>query len=328
MAVISLGEKVKFIESVFGCGRLSGNSKNMDVWCPICAPKDSSKKKLAILMDDDRNHCWTCGWKARTLAPLIRKFGSREKFQEYINRFVPEAERAKQKAIPMPGDEVLKLPDGFRLLANSNKMIPDVKAAYRYVTENRGLDDSDLWYFKLGIATELRWQRRVIVPSFDAEGDLSYYVARAIDPRTRPKYDQPDVDSNPIVFNEINVDWKKRLVLCEGAFDMFKCGENAVPLLGSDVSESSRLFNQILVNETPVAIALDDDMWETKTIKMAKKFSDYDIDVVIVDTRKIGDPGNATKKEFRDALREAKPNTWLSMFLTRLNRASKTSLVV
>ena len=168
----------------------------------------------------------------------------------------------------------------------------------------------------------------MIVPSFDAQGDLNYYVARAVDPKVRPKYDQPEADSNPIVFNELNVDWKKRLVLCEGAFDMFKCGENAVALLGSDVSENSRLFNQILINSTPVAIALDDDMWETKTIRLAKKMSDYDIDVVIVDTRKIGDPGNATKKEFMDALKDAKPNTWLSMFLTRLNRASRTSLVI
>lgn len=328
MALASISDKVKFIESVFGSGKLARNGKNIDVRCPICAPKDHSKKKLAIRVDDDRNHCWTCGWRAHTLAPLIRKYGGMDRLVEYRDKFMPESERNRRcLIIDVEEPKRVELPRDFRLLVAASPVDPDARAAIRYVVD-RGLTERDMWYFKLGISDEARWKRRVIVPSFDAEGHLNYFVARAIDRLRKPKYDNPDFDKLPIIFNELNVDWTQRLTLCEGSFDMFKCNENAVPLLGSDLNEESALFNAILANGTPVALALDGDMWETKTLKAAKKLADYDIDVVLVDTRPFGDPGTATKEQFRQALAAARPFDWESSFLTRLGRASRTTLAM
>lgn len=328
MALASLSDKVKFIESVFGSGKLARNGKNIDVRCPICAPKDPSKKKLAIRVDDDRNHCWTCGYRAHTLAPLLRKYAGMEKLAEYREKFMPESEQERRRrclVIDVEEPKKVELPKDFRLITMSSQTDPDARAAFRYVID-RGLTERDMWYFKLGISDEQRWARRVIVPSFDASGQLNYFVARAIDKKRNPKYDNPDFDKLPIIFNEINVDWTQRLTICEGSFDMFKCGENTVPLLGSDLNEESALFNAILIHNTPVALALDGDMWETKTLKNAKKLADYNIDVVLVDTRPFGDPGTATKEQFREAYREARPFDWESAFMTKLNRASRTLL--
>ena len=61
-------------------------------------------------------------------------------------------------------------------------------------------------------------RRRVIIPSFDSEGFLNYFTARAIDESTR-KYVNPKVKRTDIIFNELNVDWKKELVIVEGPFD-------------------------------------------------------------------------------------------------------------
>lgn len=330
MALASLSDKVKFIESVFGSGKLARNGKNIDVRCPICAPKDHSKKKLAIRVDDDRNHCWTCGYRAHTLAPLIRKYAGMDKLAEYREKFMPETEQERRRRcliIDVEEPKQVELPGDFRLLVNASVTDPDARAARRYVID-RGLTERDMWYFKLGISDEVRWRRRIIVPSFDGEGRLNYFVARAIDKLRKPKYDNPDFDKLPVIFNELNVDWAQRLVLCEGAFDMFKCGDNTVPLLGSDLNEESALFNAILLNGTPIALALDGDMWETKTLKAAKKLADYDIDVVLVDVRPFGDPGTATKEQFREALLSASPFDWESSFLTRLGRASRTTLSV
>lgn len=328
MTIATLSDKVKFIESVFGAGKLARNGKNIDVRCPICAPRDHTKKKLAILVEDDRNHCWTCGWRAHTLAPLIRKYGTQERLNEYRDKFMSHEERERSRRC-MVIDVVearVELPKDFRLLVTAPND-PDAKAAFRYVLD-RGLTERDMWYFKLGISDDTRWKRRVIVPSFDFNGDLNYFVARAIDRTRKPKYDNPDFDKTPVIFNEINVDWTQRLVICEGSFDMFKCGDNAVPLLGSDLNEQSALFNSILVHGTPVAVALDGDMWETKTLKAAKKLADYDIDVVLVDTRPFGDPGTASKEQFREALLQAQPLDWASSFKTRLGRASRTTLAM
>ena len=315
----SLTDKINFYESIFGRGRISGNGKNFDVRCPICAPSDPSKKKLAIRTDDDANHCWVCGWKARSLAPLLRKFGSQEHLDAYkrlTGVTLVTAEVQKQQKIELPKD--------FQLLTLANYEDPDVKAAWRYVY-SRGLLDRDAWYFKFGVSDEPRWKRRVIMPSFDSNGDLNYFAARAIDKDRKPKYDNPDVDKNPIVFNEINIDWTKRLVLCEGPFDLVKCPENSTALLGSDLDERHEILNKILLNNTPVALALDGDKWSKKTPKIVKKLQEYNVDVVVVDVRPWGDPGSMSKAEFEEALQVAKPLYWEDRFLTKLDKFVSSS---
>lgn len=327
--VTTLSDHIRFIERIFGVGGLSRNSRNFDVRCPICDPKDVTKKKLSILLPEHRLHCWTCGYRAHTLAPLIRKYGTTEQLNEYRDKFmtVEERERSRNSCIAINLEQKkLELPKDFKLLVTARNE-PDARAAWRYALE-RGLTDRDMWYFKLGISDEMRWSRRIIVPSFDGQGKLNYFVARAIDKFKRPKYDNPDQDKTPVIFNEINIDWTQRLVICEGVFDLFKCGENAVPLLGSDLNEQSALFSSILVNNTPVAIALDGDMWETKTLKAAKKLADYDVDVVLVDTRQFVDPGSASREQFKEALDAAKQLDWASTFLTRLGRVSRTTLAL
>lgn len=323
----SLTEKINFIESVFGKCKLSRNGKNADVWCPICAPKDRSKKKLAIKTDDDKNHCWTCGYKSYNLVSLIRKYSSQQKLLEYRDKFLSEKDSKKINVVDENFQNKVELPKDFKLLSLQTNVDPDIYAAKQYLTK-RGITEHDMWYFKLGTSNEIRWKRRIIVPSFDNEGNLNYFVGRTIDKNVKPKYDNPDCDKLPIIFNEININWSQRLVICEGTFDMFKCGDNAVPLLGSDLNEQSALFSSILLNNTPIALALDGDMWETKTIKIAKKLSQYNIDVMLVDTRTMEDPGSTTKQMFLEALSAAQPYVWESTFYTKLSRASKTSLMM
>lgn len=324
MAVITLTDKVKFYEAVFGSGRMARNCKNFDVRCPICAPKDPSKKKLAIHTEDDRVHCWVCGYKARTLAPLIRKYGTQALLIEYRDRFMPESEyKSRCFDITIVEEQKLALPSDFRLFATGSIRDPDVLAMRKYLV-TRKVSERDLWFYKLGYSEDPTWRRRVIVPSFDSKGQLNWYVGRAIDKFRRPKYEAPTGDRKHVIFNEINVDWTQRLVLCEGSFDMMKCGDNAVPLLGSDLNEESALFNSILAHGTPIALAMDADMRVTKTPRLAKKLADYDIDVVMVNVP--GDPGEMSKQEFKAALAAAQPFDWQQTFLDKLEHACRVNL--
>lgn len=325
MGIHSITDKLTFIESVFGKGHLAGNGKNFDVRCPICAPSDPTKKKLSILTADDRCHCWVCGFKARTLAPLIRKYGTESQLVKYREMF-GGIDSGNHLVTGVKEDKVsLELPRDFQLLALASDSDPDVKAAWRYVY-SRGLDDRDAWYFKFGLSNETRWRRRIIMPSFDAIGNLNYFTARAIDKEKKPKYDNPEVDKNPVVFNEINLVWDKRIMLVEGPFDLVKCPENTTALLGSDLDERHELFNKILLNGTPVDLALDGDMWYSKTPKIVKKLQEYNVDVRIVDVRPWGDPGSMSRSEIESALRDATTPTWNDSFLKKLERASRFSM--
>lgn len=323
----TLSEKIKFITDVFGSGRLWRNSPNFDVRCPICAPRDPSKKKLSIHLETDMLHCWVCGFKAFTLAPLIRRFGSQSQMAEYLEKFMPDAAK-RSRFLSSSIDKIpekLRLPKGFKLLITSPGYDPDIAAIKSYCYA-RGLTDKDFWYFKLGYSNELRWRRRVIVPSFDAVGEINHFVARTIDKRIKPKYDMPDVERMHVIFNELNIDWTRQVVLCEGAFDAFKCGDNAIALLGSDLNEQSALFSSIIANGSRVALALDGDMWDRKTPKIARKLAEYNVDVSIVDTRPFNDPGAASCEQFQEALELAKPFSWQDTFMSRLSIASRTSL--
>jgi len=219
----------------------------------------------------------------------------------------------------------IELPRDFCLLSLGNSNDPDVRALWRYV-HGRGLEEKDAWYFKFGFSNDPRWKRRVLMPSFDSKGSLNYFVARAVDSTRKPKYDNPDVDKNPIVFNEINIDWSRRLVLCEGPFDLVKCPENSTAMLGSDLDERHELFNKILLHNTPIALAMDGDMWDSKMPKLVKKLQEYDVDVVVVDVRQWGDPGNMSKEQFLEALDVARPFSWSDMFSNKLNKALTSSL--
>ena len=105
-----------------------------------------------------------------------------------------------------------------------------------------------------------------------------------------------------------------------------KCGDNATALLGSDLSINSRLFSQILLHGTPVALALDMDMWHAKTPKLAKLFQSYDIDVRIVDTKEFKDAGSMTKLQFKESLANAQEPTWENIFFDKLEKISEVSL--
>ena len=299
---------------------MSINGINFDVRCPICAPTDPSKKKLSIRTDTSANHCWVCGWKSRTIVPLIRKYGSQEQLSQFKELFgISDGDSQGQLVTGEKQQKKLELPKDFQLLTLANVSDPDVKAAWRYVV-SRGLTENDAWYFKFGVSNEPRWKRRVIMPSFDSEGNLNYFTARAIDKDRKPKYDNPDVDKNPVVFNDINLDWSKQIVLVEGPFDLVKCPENTTAILGSDLDERHEVFNKILLLNTPVALALDGDMWETKMPKIYKKLEEYNVDVVVVDVRPWGDPGSMSRPEFQIALNEAKKLTWEDRFASRLRK--------
>lgn len=318
----TVGEKIEFIRSVFGTVDVSRDSRNVAIVCPICDPTDRSKRKLVIRTDDDANHCWVCGWKARTLAPLLRKY-AKHRLREYCERFSKRSSFNVDIDDSEKPDDEIKLPIGFRLLATARNGDAAAALAKRYVL-GRGLTEQDLWRYKFGVCDDATYHERVIVPSFAADGSLNYYVARSIR-NVKPKYKNPSVPASQIVFDELNIDWKEQLVVCEGVFDYVKCGDNATPLLGSNVDEENELFNMIVLHGTPIVVALDDDVAKKRDV-FVKKLLDYDIDVRLIDLAGYHDPGSMSKEVFFERRLQAKPWNWNSSFFERLATASKTKL--
>lgn len=305
-------ESIEFIEKLFGDGELSNGGLNISVVCPNCLKEkddDYNKRKLVIRTDDHRVHCWVCGYKSKNLLHLTRtqtkKFGL-DVLREYSEKFLVKLGDNKGirnffANIPKAGIDLFedyleeaeniifdppKLPDGFMFLAEAVKNnVSDsyVKKHLEYLKTNRGITSiEDLWYWKFCIApvTDKEFKWRVIIPSFDAEGNLNYFSGRTITDHPI-KYWNCEAPKKQVVFNECVIDWKKKLYLVEGPFDLIKtrkASSNVVPILGKFFTEEYKLAQKIIENKTPIVICLDPEERKHQ-LKMAESFTSYGIEV-------------------------------------------------
>ncbi len=300
----STNSKIKFIKSVFGSSHVSRDGKNIAVICPECGTT-SSKKKFSINIESWKCHCWVCGIKGKTLSYILKKYVGSNEANYFIENFLDDKQLFSNTQ-QENNEEKIKLPNNFLFLGdNINSNDPDIRACIKYLYR-RDLSYRDLWYFKFGTTTSGRHRRRIIMPSFDSDGELNYFSSRKIDSDTvELKYINAKTDKLSIVFNEMNIDWKKELTVVEGPFDLVRCNSNATCLLGSSLSEKSLLFKKIVANKTSVLLALDADM-KNKSDSYARILESYCCDVRILDLGKSQDVGDMTRDEFKSEKKRAK----------------------
>ena len=169
------------------------------------------------------------------------------------------------------------MPEEFASLTSAS---PPRTAAYalKYLKE-RGVSHADIVRWKIGYCFDGQYRGRIIIPSFNDDGDANYFIARSYNGDSY-RYKNPQA-SKDIVFNELFVDWNDDLVVVEGVFDAIRAG-NAVPILGSTLRTDSRLLRKIVSNDTPVYMALDPDAM-AKEHKIIETLLRYDVELYKID---------------------------------------------
>lgn len=285
--------KIDFVKRVFGEVAIARDGVNVAAKCPSCGTH--GKKKFSINIENWSCHCWVCGIKGKNLYRIICQHLGESNAREFNDRFL------NQRILSSIDEKIelqVNLPSGFIPICLELKTRdPDIRDCISYL-RSRGVYEKDLWYFKLGSSKVGRFRRRVIVPSFDSDGSLNYFSARSIDD-SKYKYINSKARKREIIFNEINLDWKKEMTLVEGPFDLFKCDSNATCLLGSILSRKSYLFKKIVANQTPILLGLDSDM-KKKTSVIADLLSEYGCDVRILSMGKFSDVGEMSKNDFNN----------------------------
>lgn len=298
--------KVRLLSRAFGTGILSRDGLDINVQCPKCKRNGKKKKKLSVRLSDGVYHCWVCELKGKNIDYLFREYApSHLDESRSIGFSRHETHHSNREDVTEINLEI-QAPPGFVLLGSRSGIIdPDINDVFKYC-RSRGLSLRDMWYFKLGTCRRGKFRRRVIFPSFDAEGHLNYYTARAIDNSKTIKYLNAKVPKKSVIFNEINIDWTKTLTLVEGPFDLTKTSGNVTCILGSYLSPESNLFRQIARSGTPINLALDFDA-RAKTHEIAKSLYQYGIDVQIVSVPSGRDIGDMTKIEYKQIIESAAP---------------------
>jgi DNA primase len=276
-----LSEKLKLLKRALG--HCWTNEEEHQFHCPKC---NHHKLKLSVNIDKGVFKCWICDYSGTKISPLIRRFAP----SYYADWRLLEGEVdldkydtifAEQEELP---PQVIDLPENFQTLTGKKTRVKRRALNYLY---SRGFTDTDILAWKIGFCDFGEYQDRVIVPSFDVQGNLNFFIARSYTDDWM-KYKNPKV-SKDIIFNGLNVDWDSDIVLVEGVFDAMKC-RNAIPLLGSTLRENSILFQKICERKPNVYLALDDDV-KDKEFGIAKRLREYGINAMSIKITPYADIG-------------------------------------
>ncbi len=287
-----MSSKQKILTNILG-DNYKTNDEHL-FFCPYCK---HHKKKLSVNIDKNVYKCWVCDTNGRNLRRIVRRFGTFAQLQEWdiltnkvnITDFDNLFDTIKEAAV-----ERISLPDEFNSLVN--KDVPLTSLLARKYLKDHSITKEDILYWKIGYCVSGYYANRIVIPSFDRDGYVNYFIARTYNGSWR-KYLNPSV-SKDIIFNELYIDWDDDLVITEGAFDAIIAGRNSVPLLGSTLKENSKLFQAIVLNDTPVFMALDHDA-QKKEQRIIKKFIHYGIEIYKIDTSGYDDVGSMTKEVFK-----------------------------
>jgi len=270
-------------------------------FCPKC---EHHKKKLSVNIEKDVFKCWVCDYTGRSLRRLVRNKGdfkqrsSWDKLTEHVD--IASFEEALFFRELVKQEQRIDLPNEYASLANNNLTYDSLYA--RNYLKSRGITKQDIIRWKIGYCKTGVYAGRIIIPSFNLAGYCNFFTARTYTDDWR-KYSNPPI-SRDIIFNHLFLNFDEDLSIVEGTFDAIVAGPNAVPLLGSTLREDSKLFQEIVNNDTPVYIALDPDA-EKKAMRLINKLLDYGIEVYKVDIYPFEDVGEMSKDEYTKRKKKA-----------------------
>lgn len=244
-------------------------------------------------IETDRFNCWSCGFKGWTLERLLRLERNNPDLEEYLDGVIRDEDEEENFVVP-------KLPDEFQTFAGIVQSFTNGR--YVEYLKKRGIGINEIYRYKIGFCDSGKYAKRVVVPSFDQNGELNTFSARSIYD-VEPKYDAPSVDKNKLIFNELMVDWKSPITIVEGVLDAVVGGDNCIPLCGKTLSKKSALFQKVVKGCDVVHVALDRDAFE-EAIDICEDLMAYGLRprLVLLDGK---DPADMGRHAFRAALSKA-----------------------
>lgn len=228
--------------------------------CPVCSyeikglERGDGKGNLEVNYFRNVFHCWSCGETHDThghLEQLIKTYGSKEDLNTYNLLRIDKVE-VKEKKFRKP-----QLPKEFVKLSELHDRLPIKIKAKKYLSD-RGVNDKIINEFNIGIAATGPYANRIIIPSYDSEKNLNYFVARSFTGE-KLKYKNPTYPKEEIIFNEAKINWLAPVWIVEGPFDSLFI-PNSIPILGKVLHD--KLWNLLYTKATSVVICLDEDAWE------------------------------------------------------------------
>ena len=269
---------LQLLESVLGKGKTtSGN--NIAFFSPFTS---HYKPKLEIDINTTRDgenawHCWISDKKGRSISSLFKQMGLPKTYFEQLNKIV-ESSRYKHDSSKKETVEVISLPNEYIPLWNK-KNTPDYRNAIHYLT-TRGVTVFDILKYRIGYCESGEYSGKIIIPSYDCNGQLNYFVSRAFYQADKFKHKNPKISKDIIGF-DLTINWAEPIVLCEGAFDAIAVKRNAIPLFGKIIQPA--LQKKIIEKRVrDIYICLDADALRN-ALQFAERFMAEGLNVYFIE---------------------------------------------
>ena len=218
-------------------------------WSPFV---NHHKPKLQVNIKNGKWHCWVSGQGGHNLFQLFKKVKATKKQYQELNElsdnfsfeYVPTKQENKE----------VKLPDEYKpMWTKSNS--PTYKHALKYL-KSRGVSQDDMIKYSIGYCEDGLYSNRIIIPSYDDEGKLNFFIGRDIFD-SKLKYRNSPTPKDIIGF-ELFVNWEEPILLVEGALDAITSKVNSIPLFGKTIMNN--LKRKILEKKVKTLyVALDND---------------------------------------------------------------------
>ena len=240
---------LELIEEVLGEPRKVYDSKLQYGYNCVECDEGRGKGNLEVSLEKYVYHCWSCGISG-PIGKLFDEYGTKKQKKTFL-LIRPEELKVEEKK-----KNILRLPQGYTKILEASPIYPPHKEAFNYL-KSRGITDEICERCNIGLTTTGDFQGRIIIPSYDKDGKLNYFIARSWNPRAKMKYKNPPCEKDQIIFNENLINWDEDIYLVEGAFDSIFV-KNSIPMLGKHLSELlfTNLYNKAKKN---VIICLDGD---------------------------------------------------------------------
>ena len=305
---------IDLVNSVLGVGK-STSRNNYAYQCPFCN-HGNNKKKLEINFTENSDgvnpwNCWTCLTRGKKIYNLFKKIGvSPEKYNELKKLVI-----STQSFTPStPTIKNISLPKEFKSLINipNNNII--AKHALLYL-KKRGVNKNDIIKHNIGFCESGEYNNMIIIPSYDAEGKINYFISRSFKKDSFVKFKNPNI-SRDIIANELFINWDLPIIICEGMFDALAIKRNVIPLLGKNIQNS--LMKKLITSKVKkIYIALDKD-----AIKQSVKFCEdlmnegKEVYLVKIDEK---DPSELGFNKFTELIQNINPLNYFDLMEVKLS---------
>ena len=270
------------VESVLGKGQ-STSKGNYAFKCPFCT-HHKNKMEVSLRTTSKREnfwHCWVCGAKGKTLLTLFKKIKApKSKIDELNILVVPNK---KDKIIEQG---TLELPKEFISFNNNEKFVTDrvaqieSKHAFKFLSK-RGITNEDVIKYNIGFCKDGTYSERVIIPSYDENSKLNYFIARDYKEPSLQKYKNPPASAKDVIGFELYINWDAPIILVEGMFDALTIKRNVIPLFGKVIH--GKLMEKLVKSSVDrIYIALDNDA-RRDALKQAEMLMSYGKEVYLVE---------------------------------------------